>query len=63
MFQFNPRTYKQIHNPTEVQGGGVGGWGVNGTPPQSFEYVAVFRKDFAFSGKPLIFFLSIFYGR
>ena len=34
---------------------GVGrGW-VDGTPPLSFWYVAVFRKDFTFSGKPLIF--------
>ena len=28
------------------------GGGGNGTPPQRFWYVAVFRKDFAFSGKP-----------
>ena len=34
---------------------GVGrGW-VDGIPPLSFWYVAVFRKHFAFSGKPLIF--------
>ena len=38
---FNPRTYMQIHTPTEVQGGGGGGgegW-----------------MDFTLSGKPLIF--------
>ena len=29
--------------------------GDDGTPPESFWYVAVFRNDFAFSGKPLIF--------
>ena len=29
--------------------------GVDGTPPQGFSYVGVFRNDFAFSGKPLIF--------
>ena len=28
------------------------GGGGYGTPPQSFWYVAVFRNDFAFSGKP-----------
>ena len=28
----NPRTYKQIHIPTVVPGGG----GVDGIPPQSF---------------------------
>ena len=33
-----PRTYKQIPTPTMVQGGG----GVDGTPPRSFRYVAVF---------------------
>ena len=44
----------QIHTPTVVQGGGVGGGGVNGTPPRSFWYVAVIWNDFTFSGKPLI---------
>ena len=34
----NPRTYKRIHTPTVVEGG----WGVNGTPPRSVRYVAVF---------------------
>ena len=32
-----------------------GGGGLDRTPPQSFLYVAVFRNDFALSGKPLIF--------
>ena len=38
--------------------------GVDGTLPQSFWYVAVFRNDFACSGKPLIFLTrwGIFYG-
>ena len=49
---FNPRTYKQIHTPTVVQ---WGEWEVDGTPPRSFWYVAVFWNDFTFSGKPLIF--------
>ena len=31
------------------------GMGMNGTLPQSFWYVTLFRKDFTFSGKPLIF--------
>ena len=55
----NHRTYKQIHTPTVVQGGGV-----DGTPPLSFGYVAVFWNDFTFSGKPLIFLTrwGIFYG-
>ena len=34
-----PRTYKQIHTPTVVQGEGGG---VDGTPPRSFRYVAAF---------------------
>ena len=44
-------------------GRGVGG-GVDGTPPRSFWHVAVFRNDFTFSGKPLIFLTGwgIFYG-
>ena len=53
----------QIHTPSGVQGGVVG------PPPpppptQSHWYVAVFRNDFAFGGKPLIFFTrwGIFYG-
>ena len=36
----------QIHTPTVVQGG-RGLAGVDGTPPQSFGYVAVFQTDFA----------------
>ena len=38
--------------------------GVDGTPLQSNRYVAVFRNDFAFSEKPLIFLTrwGIFYG-
>ena len=35
--KLNPRTYTQIHTPTVVQGRGV-----DGTPPRSFSYVAVF---------------------
>ena len=46
----NSRTYAQNYTPTMVQEEGV-----DGTPPQSFWYVAVFRNDFAFTGKPLIF--------
>ena len=42
-----------------------GGRGVDGTPPRSFWYVAVFWNDFSFSGKPLIFLTrwGIVYGR
>ena len=40
----NPRTYMQIHTPTVVQ------VGVDGPPPQTFWYVAVFRNDFTFKG-------------
>ena len=32
-----------------------GGGGVDGTPARRFGYAAVFRNDFTFSGKPLIF--------
>ena len=55
----NNPTYTQIHTPTVVQGERV-----DGTPPRSFWYVAVFRNDFAFSGKPIIFSTrwSIIYG-
>ena len=37
---------------------------VDGTPPRSFWNIAVFRNDFTFSGKPLIFLTrwGIFYG-
>ena len=62
---FNPWTYTQIHPPTVVKGRwGVGWRGVDGTPSRSFWYVEVFWKDFAFSGKPLIFLTrwGIFYG-
>ena len=45
------RTYMQIHTPTVVKGEGGGG---ADRPPKSFWYVAVFRNDFTFSGKPLI---------
>ena len=46
----NFRTYTQIHTPTVVQGGtgGGGGWMVDGTPPRSFWYVALFWNDFTF---------------
>ena len=63
----NPRTYKQIHTPLWYKREGGGGV-VDGTPPQSFWYVAVFWNDFTFSftfsGKPLIFLTrwGIFYG-
>ena len=46
----NPRTYMQINTPTVEQGG----W-MDPPPPQRFWYVAVFRNDFNFRGKPLIF--------
>ena len=55
-----PWAYTQIHTPTVVQGGGGGGgawWNPGGLVeplPGVFD-VAVFRNDFAFSGKPLIF--------
>ena len=45
--EINPRKYMRIHTPTVVKGGGVGGE-LDGTPPQSILYVAVFRNDFAF---------------
>ena len=53
------RTRKFIHPPWYKLGGGVD-W----TPPKSFWCVAVFRNNFAFSGKPLIFWTrwGIFYG-
>ena len=41
----NHRTFTQINTPTVVQGRGGGG-GVDGTPPRSFWYVAVFRNVF-----------------
>ena len=44
--EINPRKYMRIHTPTVVKGG-VGGE-LDGTPPQSILYVAVFRNDFAF---------------
>ena len=57
----NSRTYTQSHTSTVVQGGGGG---VDGTPLLGFWYVAIFRNDFAFIGKPLIFSTrwGIFYG-
>ena len=41
-----------------------GGGGVDGTAPRSFCHVALFRNDFTFSGRPLIFLTrsGIFYG-
>ena len=36
----NPRTYKQIHTPTVVQGGGGG---VDGTPPGVFDMLQYFE--------------------
>ena len=45
--EINPRKYMRIHTPTVVKGG-VGGGELDGTPPQSILYVAVFRNDFAF---------------
>ena len=45
--EINPRKYMRIHTPTVVKGG-VGGGQLDGTPPQSILYVAVFRNDFAF---------------
>ena len=49
------RTYTQIHTPPRYNGvRGEGGW-VDGTSLRSLWYVAVFRHDFTFSGKPLIF--------
>ena len=46
--------------PCEKRSAWGGGWGrgvgvVDGTPPRSFCHVVVFRHDFTFSGKPLIF--------
>ena len=45
--EINPRKYMWIHTPTVVKGG-MGGGELDGTPPQSILYVAVFRNDFAF---------------
>ena len=44
--EINPRKHMRIHTPTVVKGGGGGE--LDGTPPQSILYVAVFRNDFAF---------------
>ena len=49
----------QIYTPTVVQGG----WGVNGTPPRCFWYIAVIWNDFTFGGKPLIFLTNEVYFR
>ena len=46
----NPRTYKQSHTPTMVQGGGE----VDGTPPLGFCCVSIFWRDFTFGRKPLM---------
>ena len=48
----NPETYKQGYTDTEVQG--RRGWGGDETPPLGFHYVAIFRKDFTFSRKPVM---------
>ena len=52
---------KFIPPPCMVRGGGGA---VDGSFPRCFLYVAVFRNDFAFGGKPLIFLTrwGIFYG-
>ena len=48
------RTYTQIHTPPRYNGvRGEGGW-VDRTSLRSLWYVAVFRNDFTFSGKPLV---------
>ena len=57
--RFNPRTYTQ--SAKSYLHRGIKGWGVDGSPPCVFLYIAVFRNDFAFRRKPLIFFTSIFY--
>ena len=44
-FRLNPRSHKQRHTPTVVQGGGGV---VNGTPPLGFCCVSIFQRDFAF---------------
>ena len=46
--KLNPRTYTQIHTPTVVQRLGAGAGAV-------FDMFDMFRNDFTFSGKPLIF--------
>ena len=56
-------TRKVIPPPWYKEGGGVGWW--NPLPPRlGFWYVAIFRNDFAFNGKLLIFSArrGIFYG-
>ena len=62
--RLNPWTYTQFIPPPRHKGSRGGGRGIEGTPPCSFWYAAVFRTDFAFSGKPLIFSTrwGIFYG-
>ena len=51
--QINPRTYTQSHTPGYPYRGTRGVMGP--LPRGEFWYVAVFRKDFTVSGKPLIF--------
>ena len=46
----NPRTYKQTHISTVVQGGG----GVHGIP-LGFRHVTIFCKVFTFSRKPVMY--------
>ena len=60
-----PDTQANSYPHLGTRGAGGEGWGeVDGNPTRSFWYVAVFRNDFAFSEKPLIFLTrwSIFYG-
>ena len=54
----SPQTYTQIHTRNVVQWKGGGGGGVDGTPPRSFLYVAVFRNDFT-RGKHLIYLIFL----
>ena len=48
VLKYDPRTYKQTHTPTVVQGGG----GL--MDPLGFRYVTIFRKVLTFSGKPVM---------
>ena len=59
-YQWLAITLRKTKKEKEAEGGAV----VDGTPPRSFCHVAVFRNDFTFSGRPLIFLTrsGIFYG-